>query len=110
MFMQSEQDIQSAIVELLDYYERQGKLFFFRSASGAVKTESGRYFKTGRAGVADLTVCAKGGKFIALEVKRQNGRQSEAQRLIEGRIKSLGGAYYIVHSVDEAVTALEHHL
>lgn len=99
---QKESDIQKSILEYLSYCEG---IYFFRAGSGAIKTAEGRYFKSGRAGCPDVIVCDRGGKFVGLEVKTKYGKQSEAQRQAEGEIKTAGGKYYIVHSL-EAVQEL----
>jgi len=95
-----EKQIQKVILEYLQYLENGGQLYFFRSGAGAMKLDSGRYFKTGKAGCPDITVCIKG-KFIGLEVKTDKGVQSVAQLNAQRQIEKAGGFYYIVTSVEE---------
>jgi hypothetical protein len=57
-----------------------------------------------RAGASDLLVVLKN-KVIFLEVKTPTGRQSEAQKIFQKIVESLGHEYYIVRSVDEALKA-----
>lgn len=96
--MTSEQTLQRAIMDYLTMIEARHKIYWFRSASGAVKTASGRFFKTGKPGTPDLTVCCKG-QFIGLEVKTDTGRQSASQKKAQAEIESSGGKYYIVRSL-----------
>jgi len=65
-----------------------------------MKTEQGRYFKTGKPGCPDICVCS-GGEFIGLEVKTKTGRQSQTQKKAEQEIGQAGGKYYIVRSISD---------
>lgn len=104
----TETQIQRAICELLQYLENQGKLYFFRSGSGAIKTESGNYFKTGKVGCPDITLCMAG-RFIGLEVKTEKGRQTDSQKDAQKRIEKAGGIYYIVRSVRDVENIIDGH-
>jgi hypothetical protein len=95
-----EKIIQKSIIDYLSLLENLGKLYFFRANSGAVKLESGRFMKTGKAGCPDI-ICCVGGKFIGLEVKNEKGKQSPTQKDTEEKIKKVGGEYYVVRSVDD---------
>ena len=95
-----EKEIQKVIIEYLQYLENRSLLYFFRSGAGAMKLDSGRYFKTGKAGCPDITVCIKG-KFVGLEVKTDKGIQSVSQLNAQRQIEKAGGFYYIVRSVKE---------
>lgn len=55
-----------------------------------------------RAGVPDRIICYKG-KFIGLELKKPDGKGRESKRQeIEGfKIKSSGGTYAVISSLDE---------
>jgi len=92
--------IQRAIITLLQYLENSGKLYFFRSGAGAVRTEKGSYFKTGKPGCPDISVCMDG-RYIGLEVKTKKGRQTDNQKEAQQRIEKAGGEYHIVRSVRE---------
>ena len=95
-----EKEIQKVIIEYLQYLENLGQLYFFRSGAGAMKLDSGYYFKTGKKGVQDITVIC-GSKYIALEVKTDKGVQSIAQLNTQRKIEKAGGFYYIVRSQEE---------
>ena len=94
----TEQTIQRAVMDYLTMIEARCKLYWFRSASGAVQTASGRFFKSGKPGVPDISVIFKG-QFIGLEIKTATGRQSSAQKKAQAEIERSGGKYYIVRSL-----------
>ena len=99
--------IQKAILDYLTVVSKQVPLYFFRAGSGAVKTQQGRYFKTGKPGVPDVVVCLKDGRFVGFEVKTETGRQSQAQKRAEQDIQWAGGEYYVVRSVDDVRKVVE---
>ena len=86
----TELNIQKAILDYLQYQENLGNLWFVRSASGAVNTDTGRRFKTGKKGCPDILLCQRG-CFIGLEVKTAKGRQSRAQVEAQKVIEACGG-------------------
>jgi hypothetical protein len=100
-----ESEIQKAITDYLQILENQGKLFFFRSGSGCIRTVNGGYFKTGKKGCQDITVL-KDGRYIALEVKKAKTYQSDSQKEVEGRILTCGGEYYVARNVDDVINIL----
>jgi len=99
--------IQRAVLEYLEMVSKQVPLYYFRAGSGAVKTQQGRYFKTGKPGVPDVVVCLPGGRFCGFEVKTETGRQSQAQKRAEKDIQWAGGEYYVVRSVDDVRKVVE---
>lgn len=50
--------------------------------------------------------CIWRGLFIGLEVKAKGGTQSDEQRAFEQLVKSAGGFYFVVYSIDETEHAL----
>ena len=90
--------IQRGILDYLALVAKTKPIYFFRAGSGAVKTDQGRFFKTGRSGISDI-FCLYDGKCIALEVKGPKGRQTQSQKKAEQDIKAAGGEYYIVRSI-----------
>lgn len=56
-------------------------------------------------GSADVIVCHLG-RFIALEFKSVKGAQSDVQACWQGWVTRAGGLYFIVRSVDEAISAV----
>ena len=53
------------------------------------------------AGVSDLIVILPTGRLIFVEVKDDNGKQSDKQRAFELRVDALGYTYAIVRSLEE---------
>lgn len=51
-------------------------------------------------GVSDLIACYQG-KYIAIEIKAGNGRQTEYQKAFESRVKESGGIYLIARSIQD---------
>ena len=90
--------IQRGVMDYLTMIETSHNLYWFRSAAGAVQTVSGRYFKTGRPGAPDVTVCWSG-KFIGIEIKSEIGTMSPAQKRAKAQIEAAGGEYHIVRSI-----------
>ena len=90
--------IQKAVLDYLELFSRTHNIYYFRAGAGAVKTQQGRYFKTGKAGLSDIIALFKG-KFIGLEVKTKTGRQTQSQKKAEREIKEAGGEYHIVRSI-----------
>jgi len=101
-----EKEIQKAIIEYLQIYENLGKLYFFRSGSGAIPTKQGGYFKTGKVGCPDIS-CLHKGKYYGFEVKNEKGIQSENQKIAEKNIVRAGGVYEIVRSVGDVERVLD---
>jgi hypothetical protein len=103
--------VQAAVIDYLARLELQGKLMFWRSNNvGIWDARKQCYRKPSgpghRNGVPDITVILSGGRYVGLECKAPKGTQSDAQRGVERDIKRLGGSYYVVWSLDEAISAL----
>lgn len=99
----SENQIQKSIIDYLSYKKN---IYFFRAGSGAIKTEKGNFFKSGKAGCPDI-VMSYYGQFVGLEVKTQTGKQRDTQIEAEKQIKKSGGFYYIVRSIDDVIASLK---
>lgn len=100
---QSEGRIQDEIMIALG---RRPDCVVWRNTVGVYK-EGPRVIRYGLAvGSADLIVCVQG-KFVALEVKKPGGRQSEHQKLWATHVERAGGVYAVVRSVQEAEHAIE---
>ena len=65
-------------------------------------------FGVGGPGGADL-LGIWNGKFVAVEVKTETGRQSPDQRTFQQLVESKGGEYVILRSVDEARAWVKSH-
>jgi Holliday junction resolvase len=57
------------------------------------------------AGLPDLIVCAEG-LFIGLEVKMPGEQPSNIQTHVHGKIRSAGGAAYVVYTPQQALDAV----
>lgn len=95
--------------EICKYLDEQKDLFFFRlnNIPAFSRLPNGKMVmrklpKHTPAGLPDIVVVRKG-MFYALEVKREmtSSKQSPDQKKIEEQIKSKGGKYYVVRSVQD---------
>ena len=102
----SESSIQRAILDYLALMENQGRCYFFRSGAGVIKTEAGNHFKTGKIGCPDVIMLTRNG-YVAIEVKTDKGKLSEAQLDAKTRIEALGGRYIIARSIDDVMVLFE---
>jgi len=95
---------------VLDYLDLMGKrypLYAFKSSSGTVKTEDGRFFSSGKSGCPDITCCFNTGIYIGMECKVGKDKQSELQKIAQKEIEVAGGYYFIIRSMDDAQEALK---
>ena len=92
--------IQRAVMDYLQWFSNSHKLYFFRSGAGNIKTEQGHYFKTGKPGCPDISVCYQS-KYWGIELKGPKGRQSALQKKAEKEILAAGGQYLIIRSLDD---------
>lgn len=99
-FKTKESTVQKGVIKYLQSLENMGRLYFFRSGAGAIKTEDGRYFKTGKRGCPDITVCYRG-QFYGLEIKSSAGRQTTRQKDAQKTIEKAGGQYLVIRDVLE---------
>jgi len=94
----SEAMIQRSCLDWLQHLKKTQKIVFFRANSGSFKTETGRYVKTGVAGLTDI--CAiKDGVFYGVEIKTETGRMSQSQKTFQEDIEAAGGVYVLCRSV-----------
>lgn len=107
-----EDDLQRATCRLFDT-KFAHRCFAFHVPNGGRrgKIEAARLVGMGvRAGVADWIVLLPGGKFAAIELKRADGGYlSGFQKAFRDRVEGLGGAWYLVRTIeefDEAMTEL----
>ncbi|MGL5798445.1 MAG: VRR-NUC domain-containing protein [Cetobacterium sp.] len=102
--MLSEIEIQGMLIDYLMILENRGTLFFQRTNNNAIyDTKSSKFRRAAKGqkkGFPDIMVI-KDGRTIGIEVKAENGRQSEHQKEIEHLFKKNGAEYYIVRSLKE---------
>ncbi len=95
------------LAEILIALGRDPRCKVWRNNSGALPDARGRAIRFGLAGSADiLGLLRPSGRFLAIEVKAQNGRQSEAQRNFQRMITESGGVYILARSVQDALNAI----
>lgn len=83
-----------------------GRAMIWRCNNG-VDTARGVRYGLG-VGAADLIgLLRPSGRFLALEVKTPEGKQSIQQRLWGEAVRTAGGFYAVVRSIDEALAAIE---
>lgn len=104
----TESELFKLITDYLQYLENLGQLYWFHSPSGKIKTESGRYFRAGKPGVHDLTVCFKG-RYIGIELKSAKGRQKQNQVDAQISIEENGGLYIIARSLEDVENIFKEH-
>jgi len=98
-----ESDIQASICDYLEIRRR----FFFRvnnipafnkNVDGSIRMR--RLPKHTPRGLPDIIVIV-GGVFYGLEVKKEGGKQSPEQKIIQKDIEAHGGKYFVVKSIDD---------
>lgn len=82
--------------QILKYLKSQPECFAFK--------EHGSIY--GTSGIPDIIVCYKG-KFVAFEVKTENGKLSKLQEVTIKKIQSAQGLAFKVTSLDEVKTILK---
>ena len=102
----TEKQVQSAVITYLKY---RPDVYFIRnnSIAGKIIRPNGTigWVNNAKIGAPDI-VLVKDGKFIGLELKSSNGRQSKEQKQAEKDIKHCGGIYKIVRYIDDIVELL----
>ena len=101
----SETEIQRQVLEFIR--KKYGRRAFVRKLPvGAMTVGNGGAARNPLTGMPDLVVIL-GGRFIGIEAKVPGGRVSPLQAITHGAIKEAGGLVLIVHSLEEAMTAME---
>jgi len=103
-----EEQLQRAVVMLLQIYESRGLLAFCAVPNGGwrSKAEAGAFVALGvRRGVPDLLVWALGGCF-GVELKSAKGGLSVEQVAWRNTLASLGHRVYVCRSVEDVEAAL----
>lgn len=95
-------------------FQQHVGLFFKHSIINETNLESKSSFmeyaqKIGVKGMSDLYGIIDG-RFIAIEVKTGNAKQSKEQRKYEAMVKKMGGIYIIGRSVDQVIKDIENEL
>lgn len=97
--------------EVLDYCVKIRNLLAWKNVTGGFFDTSKKRFRKhaspyARNGVSDIIVVLHG-HFIAFEIKTRVGRQSESQKTFERDLRSAGGSYFIIRSIEDCIDALD---
>jgi len=93
--------LESTVLSECLSYLRAVDVFCWRQNTGAFKVEN-RFFRSSMAGVSDILGVLPGGRFLAIECKREKGgRVSDKQQDFIQRVISAGGVALVVHSAEE---------
>ena len=102
----SEKEIED---EILTYLKFRDDVFAFKVQTQAqYDPKLGIYRKLNKwvfQGTADILALTHG-CFVAFEVKSETGRQTDAQKEFEQKIKQFGGHYYLVRCLSDVQKAL----
>lgn len=64
-----------------------------------------RYVRFGQAGDPDIEVCYKG-RFVAIEVKREGEKQTQAQATYQSDLEAAGGRYILARTLEDVTKTL----
>ncbi|OQB03122.1 MAG: VRR-NUC domain protein [Parcubacteria group bacterium ADurb.Bin216] len=92
-----EKEIQKHIIDYLRYL---GWFVIKNNTVGIYKKKTGKYIPSQAVGLADLTII-KDSRVIMLEVKTENGKQSDGQIEFQENWEKHGGEYYVVRSIQD---------
>lgn len=107
--MSETQIVKSILGALQLKYKKIGH--FWRSNTGAVKTERGGFLRFGEVGSPDiLGILAPAGRLVAIEVKTAKGKTSTAQEAWLNEARALGAVAGVCRSIDEAFELIENSL
>jgi hypothetical protein len=98
-----ENDIQKAI---LDYLTLRGIFHYKQNTAGIYKQSTGSYIPSPSIGAPDI-VCVIKGRYVGIEVKTPDGRQSAHQKAFHESLSAAGGVYILARSMDAAIEAVE---
>jgi hypothetical protein len=106
--MGPEQTIQRAILEYLNWKH----IYCWKNNTAGIYVKArNTYIPSHAPGVSDILACLKVegiGVMLCLEVKVPKGRQSDVQKRFEMNVKEAGGFYYIVTSIEDVQSAIDH--
>lgn len=95
--------------DVMQWLATMRHVFAERQNSGAMPMEhkgKKRFIRFSRPGAPDIRCCIRG-RYVAVEVKREGGVQSESQVAWQAEFELAGGLYLVVRSLDDARLAFE---
>lgn len=102
--MRSEANIQNDIMVAIS----QAGGMIWRNNTGVLKDATGRPIKFGLCvGSSDLIGICPDGVFLAIEVKKANGRATEKQKTFVRNVIRQGGRAGIARTVDDALNIMQ---
>jgi hypothetical protein len=104
-----EEQLQRAVVDLLQVYANRGLLAFCHVPNGERRDRAtaGRLKAMGTTpGVPDLLIWADGGRCFGIELKAGAGKLSPAQTVWHATVSGLGHRVYVCRSVDDVERVL----
>lgn len=102
--MSAENDLKKTVLEWLALY----KIFHYRQNTGAMKGEhKGKswFVRFAAKGSPDI-VCVIGGRYVGIELKAPNGKQSEAQKEFQVNLERAGGFYILARRLEDVTEFL----
>lgn len=78
---------------------------YTRKSDGVTRERFVRF--NGAPGISDVIGCMKGGRLIAVEVKRPGKKATEDQASFLDAVRKAGGVAILAYSVDDVVKAME---
>lgn len=98
-----ERAILSACRQIARLHEAAGRLVCIRISNGGVIQQGGRRMipNPEMLGITDLVLLLRGGTTLWVEMKAEDGRQSEGQQAFQRRISRVGHKYHVARSVEE---------
>ncbi len=99
-----ESQIQKAILE----YLQLRRIYCWKNHStGIFNAKGGGFIPTGKPGISDILGILKGGRFLAIEVKKPGGKLSDYQVEFIDDINERGGLAFVAYSIDDVITKLK---
>lgn len=94
-----EKDTQKTIIDWLTVK----KIFHYKNNTvGIYKQSTGQYIPSPSKGAPDIVAVIQG-KYIGIEVKAPNGKQSENQVAFQSNLENAGGLYILAFSVGDVI-------
>lgn len=101
--MMAERDVVKGCLRLLAL---KGVFSWRQNTAGIFNPKSGRHFFHGLAGVPDILGILPSGRFLGIECKSSEGRQSQSQAEFQAQCERAGGLYLLVRSASELADKL----
>ena len=99
----SETDIQKSIIEVLEYHPQVA--YFWRHNVGFIK-RPGRAVRFGIPGQSDILGILKGGRFLAIEIKKPKKDREPEQVKFQDTVNQAGGLAFVARSIDDVIREL----